>query len=82
MSKKGKNKKVLKTFLYLNTVSLGYVTSNFVATNNKDFKTLKDIADFYLRYNKTPRNRKQKLSNHIKWNFLKRLEKSLVFTSN
>ena len=29
------------------------VTSNFVATNNKDFKTLKDMADFYLRYKKT-----------------------------
>ena len=33
--------------------SLGYVTSNFVVTNNKNFKILKDIADFYLRYKKT-----------------------------
>ena len=33
--------------------SLGYVTSNFVATNDKDFKILKDMADLYLRYKKT-----------------------------
>ena len=35
--------------------SLVYVNSNFVvATNNEDFKILKDIVDFYLRYKKTP----------------------------
>ncbi|KAG2207836.1 hypothetical protein INT46_007002 [Mucor plumbeus] len=28
--------------------SLGYVTSNFVATNDKNFKILKDMADLYL----------------------------------
>ncbi|KAG2193447.1 hypothetical protein INT46_011083 [Mucor plumbeus] len=33
--------------------SLGYVNSNFVATNDKNFKTLKDMADLYLRYKKT-----------------------------
>ena len=34
-------------------VYLGYVvTSSFVATNNKDFKILKDMVDFYLRYKK------------------------------
>jgi hypothetical protein len=33
--------------------SLGYVvTSSFVATNNEDFKILKDMVDFYLRYKK------------------------------
>ena len=35
-------------------VNLGYVTSNFVATNNEDFKILKDMVDFYLRYKKKP----------------------------
>ena len=33
--------------------SLGYVTSNFVVTNDKDFKLLKDMVDLYLRYKKT-----------------------------
>ena len=33
--------------------SLGYVvTSSFVATNNEEFKILKDMVDFYLRYKK------------------------------
>ena len=30
-----------------------FQTSNFVATNNEDFKILKDMVDFYLRYKKT-----------------------------
>ena len=30
--------------------SLGYVTSDFVATNNEDFKVLKDMVNFYLLY--------------------------------
>ena len=30
--------------------SLGYVTSNFIAINNEDFKTLKGMVNFYLRY--------------------------------
>jgi glycine betaine/choline ABC-type transport system substrate-binding protein len=34
--------------------SLGYVTSQFVATNNENFKILKDMVDFYLRYKKKP----------------------------
>ena len=50
-----------------------YITSNFVATNNEDFKILKDMVDFYLRYKK-PRNTMQMQSNCIKWVFLKRLE--------
>jgi hypothetical protein len=37
--------------------SLGYVTSNFVATNDENFKVLKDMIGFYLRYKKN-RNRK------------------------
>ena len=37
--------------------SLGYVTSNFVSTNNEVFKILKDMADFYLQY-KINRDRK------------------------
>jgi hypothetical protein len=33
--------------------SLGYVvTSSFVATNNEDFKILKDMVDFYSQYKK------------------------------
>ena len=36
--------------------SLVYVTSNFVATNNKGFKMLKDMVNFYLQYKKNPRN--------------------------
>ena len=28
--------------------SLGYVTSNFVATNDENFKIFKDIADLHL----------------------------------
>ena len=35
-------------------VYLGYVvTPNFVATNNEDFKALKDMVYFYFRYKKT-----------------------------
>ena len=44
---------------------LGYVTSNFVATNNEDFKILKDMVDFYLHYKKTG-NTMQMQSNYIK----------------
>jgi hypothetical protein len=29
-----------------------YVISNFVTTNNENFKILKDMVDFYLRYKK------------------------------
>jgi hypothetical protein len=46
--------------------SLGYyVTSIFFATNNEDFKILKDMVDFYLRYKKK-RNTMQMQSNYIK----------------
>jgi hypothetical protein len=34
--------------------SLGYVTSNFVVTNNKDLKIRKDMAHLYLGYKKKP----------------------------
>ena len=50
-----------------------YITSNFVVTNNEDFKILKDMVDFYLRYKKT-RNTMQMQSNYIKWGFFKRLK--------
>ena len=32
---------------------LGYAISNFVATNNEDFKILKYMVDFYIRYKKS-----------------------------
>ena len=37
-----------------NLASLGYVTSNFVAINNEDFKILGDMVDFYTYDIKTP----------------------------
>ena len=49
-------------------------TSNFVVTNDKDFKILKDMTGFYLRFKKKNHNTKQMQSNYIKWIFLKRLE--------
>ena len=48
-------------------------TSKFVATNSEDFKILKDMVDFYLRYKKN-RNTMQMQSNYIKLVFPKRLE--------
>ena len=50
-----------------------YITSNFVATNNEDFKIFKDMVDFYLRYKKSVVTM-QLQSNYAKWGFLKRLE--------
>ena len=56
-------------------------TSNFVATNNEDFKILKNMVDFYLRYKKKVI---QCRCNQITLNgiFLKRLKKNSVFTSS
>jgi hypothetical protein len=55
--------------------SLGYVvTSSFVATNNENFKILKDMVDFYLRYKKK-RNIMQMQSNYIKWDFSQKIKK-------
>jgi hypothetical protein len=51
-----------------------YITSNFVATNNEDFKLLKDMVDFYLRYKKT-RNTMQMQLNYIKWGFFQKIRK-------
>jgi hypothetical protein len=50
----GRNKRCYSCKWRKTLASLGYVvTSSFVATNNEDFKILKDMVDFYLQYKKT-----------------------------
>ena len=49
-----------------------------MATNNKDFKLLKDTVDFYLQYKKK-RNTMQMQSNYIKWDFSQKIKKHFQY---
>jgi hypothetical protein len=67
----GRNKRCYSCKWRKILASLGYVALNFVATNNENFKILKYMVNFYLRYKKKPRNTMQMQLNYIKWFFSK-----------